>query len=68
MVEGKYSEPVSVHVKLNTISCPLPYIFCRIFFPNIVTIVTQSSVFIKNRVSWLLGNKNKEYAYLNLLV
>ena len=38
--------------------------FCRIYIANIVTIATQSSVFIKNQVNSLLGNQNKGYAYL----
>ena len=42
--------------------------FCRIYIANIVTIATQSSVFIKKRVNWLLGNQNKGYAYLVLLL
>ena len=42
--------------------------FCGILFTNIVTIATQSSVFIKNRVNWLLGDENKGYAYLVLLL
>ena len=42
--------------------------FCMISITNIVSKVPQSSVFIKqNMVNWLLGNTNKEYAYLVLL-
>ena len=37
-------------------------------FTDIATIATQSSVFIKNRVNRLLGNQNKGYAYLVLLL
>ena len=37
--------------------------FCGLSFTNIVTIATQSSVFIKKRVNRLLGNQNKGYAY-----
>ena len=44
------------------------YTLCRISFANSVTIATQSSVFIKDRVIWLLGNQNKGYAYLVLLL
>ena len=40
--------------------------FGGIAFTNIVTIATQSSVFIRNRVNRLLGNQNKGYAYLVL--
>ena len=39
-----------------------------ISFSNIATIATQSSVFMKNRVNWLLGNQNKGYAYLVILL
>ena len=39
-----------------------------IYIANLVTIATQSSVFIKNRVDWLLGNQNKGYASLVLLL
>ena len=42
--------------------------FCMISFSNIVTIATQSSVFMKNRVNWLLGNQNKGHAYLVILL
>ena len=35
---------------------------------NIVTIATQKRVFIKNQVNSLLGNQNKGYAYLVLLL
>ena len=38
------------------------YTLFMISFANIVTIATQSSVFIRNRVIWLLGNQNKGYA------
>ena len=44
------------------------YTLFRITFANIVTIATQSSVFIKDRVIWLLGDQNKGYAYLVLLL
>ena len=36
--------------------------FGGISFTNIVTIATQSRVFIKNRGNQLLGNQNKGYA------
>ena len=42
--------------------------FCMKYIANIVTIATQSSVLIKNPVNWLLGNQNKGYAYLVLLL
>ena len=42
--------------------------FCMIHIANSVTIATQSSVFIKKRVNWLLGNQNKGYAHLVLLL
>ena len=41
---------------------------CGISFTNIVTIATQSSVIIKNLVNRLLGNQNKGYAYLVLIL
>ena len=37
-----------------------------IYIANLVTIATQISVFMKNRVNWLLGNQNKGYTYLVL--
>ena len=42
--------------------------FCRIYIANLVTIATQISVFMKNRVNRLLGNQNKGYTYLVLLL
>ena len=39
-----------------------------IYIINIVTIAFESSVFIKNQVIWLLGNQNKGYAYLVLIL
>ena len=42
------------------------YTLFRISFANIVTIATQSSVFINKSSNWLLGNQNKGYAYLVL--
>ena len=42
--------------------------FCRIYIANLVTIATQSSVFMKNRVNWLLSNQNKVYTYFVLLL
>ena len=49
-------------------SIALNQTFSRISFTNIVTIATQSSVFIKSRVNRLLGNQNVGYAYLVHLI
>ena len=42
--------------------------FCGIYIAKIVAIATQSSMFIKNQDNSLLGNQNKGYAYLVLLL
>ena len=44
------------------------HICCRLYIASIVTIATQSIVFIKNLVNWLLGNQSKIYVYLVLLL
>ena len=42
--------------------------FYRIYIANIITIATQSNVFIKNQANPLLGNQNIGYAYLVLIL